>query len=153
MPDWHEICAGKNARCSVRIFIISEGDPKKLLLLKRCSNQNLQGQEEPPGGGVNQGEDLQTAALREIIEECGQAITVNWLHYIDYFEYVDKDGINKFEFLFYTVLPEQDITVLPIEHESFRWVPFDSLSTASMHPVLYDFFIKHMVLQKNNNSN
>jgi len=99
VPGWHEICANKNVLCTVRTFIITDNDPKKLLLLKRCSSQNLKGQEEPPGGGVNRWEDLQTAAQREIVEECGRSISVNWLHYIDYFEYVNKDGINKIEFL------------------------------------------------------
>jgi 8-oxo-dGTP pyrophosphatase MutT (NUDIX family) len=143
-PDWHQICAGKNVLCTVRTFIITDAEPKKLLLLRRCSSNNLKGQEEPPGGGVNRWEDLQTAAQREIVEECGSSISINWLHYIDYFEYVNKDGINKIEFFFYTIVPEQNITVLPAEHESFRWQPINLLSNSSMHPAIYDFFIKHM---------
>jgi 8-oxo-dGTP diphosphatase len=61
----------------------------EVLLVKR-GQEPLKGQWTIPGGLVHVGETLQTAAQREIFEECG--ITIRRLQRFDIFEYIDLDS-------------------------------------------------------------
>ena len=76
-----------------------------------------------PGGGIDEGETPEQAAIRESTEETGFTPSTE-LRMLDW-----SDGFTTFA----TDLPEPFAPVLNGEHIGYAWVPLDSLPTP-MHP-------------------
>jgi ADP-ribose pyrophosphatase YjhB (NUDIX family) len=79
-------------RLGIGVFVF---DKDKILLVKRAQEPAL-GIWTVPGGLVELGEDLEHAAHREIMEECGIAIRL--LGNIDVYEYIRTDNRSRVKY-------------------------------------------------------
>ncbi|HPG38466.1 MAG TPA: NUDIX hydrolase [bacterium] len=70
-------------------------DREKFLLVKRNQEPAL-GLWTVPGGLVELGETLETAAKREVAEECG--LDVKLIDYIDYFEFIEVNDASRIKY-------------------------------------------------------
>lgn len=92
----------------------------------------------PPGGGVEESEELADAAKRETFEETSIVIEVRTLAYID--ELIDQSGrMVKFWFLADYVSGEIDVTANPATNEktvAAGWFSLDNLPEGHVFPDL-----------------
>lgn len=112
-------------KVAVSAFIVKDG---KLLILKRRDDEEfLPGVWEVPGGGVDEGETVPDAVIRETKEEAGIDIMVKQL--FSYFEYLDGFGQKTVNLNFMGVMnnPSQKPDVSLGEMEKFAWVGLDEL--------------------------
>lgn len=84
-------------RIGVGVFVVHG---EKILLVKR-GQEPAKGEWSVPGGLVEVGESLETAARRELAEECG--IQVNIEQQLEVYEYIDKDRNNKVRYHFIVI--------------------------------------------------
>ncbi len=77
-----------------------------------------------PGGGVNHGESLESAAIRETQEEVGIVLTklINIGIYVHEKEY-KHDKLT----IFYTEIQNPKFIIDPVEIEEARWMAFDEV--------------------------
>lgn len=92
----------------------------------------------PPGGGVEDYEELTAAAEREAFEEVGIRVRTNCLAYID--ELIDDSGrMIKFWFLADYVSGEIDVSHNPVSDEAIKeayWFTRKDLPTGHVFPAL-----------------
>ena len=89
------------------------------LLLRRSPTDTGAGLYENPGGGVDEGESLETAAAREVFEEAGIVIPVEKLTPLDIFEFHNiETGKHKIKFAFSVVLDEKPNIKLSADHDA-----------------------------------
>ena len=102
------------------------------LLLKRIKSRG--GFWQGVTGGVEKGEDLQTAALRELHEEtslnCTNIMNIGCKYSIqldDKWKYLYADNVNNIEeHVFVAFLDEEkDPIIDPLEHNGWKWCTFD----------------------------
>ena len=75
-------------KIAVSAFVVRH---QKLLIVQRAHHESfLPGSWEVPGGGVEPGETITAATIREAQEEAG--ITVEPKQLFSYFEYIDHRG-------------------------------------------------------------
>lgn len=113
-------------KVAVSAFIVKD---EKLLILKRRDDEEfLPGVWEVPGGGVDEGETVPDAVIRETKEESGIDIEVKQL--FGYFEYIDGFGQKTVNLNFIGVMnnPVQEPDMSLGEMEKFAWVGLDELS-------------------------
>ncbi|MFW1859828.1 NUDIX hydrolase [Acinetobacter defluvii] len=77
-----------------------------------------------PGGGLDRGETIHEALLRECHEEIGCDVQVEYLSGV-YFH----ASVNSHAFIFKCNLPENAKIQLSDEHSAYRWLGLDELST------------------------
>lgn len=113
------------------------------LVLKRSTIKRGQENVYPafwdiPGGGVEQGELPQAAAIRETLEECNQHIVLsNILHEDSQFD-AEKQAV--FTRLVYAAHLSDQAPILldPEEHTDFRWIQsLEELEGEPIVPYLY----------------
>ncbi|MHB8831138.1 MAG: NUDIX hydrolase [Patescibacteria group bacterium] len=112
-------------KVAVSAFIVKDG---RLLILKRRDDEEfLPGVWEVPGGGVDEGEAVPDAVIRETKEEAGIDIKVEQL--FGYFEYIDGFGQKTVNLNFIGTMnnPFQEPDVSLGEMEKFAWVGLDEL--------------------------
>lgn len=107
----------------------------KILIVRRSAADYLGGQYELPGGGVDDGETLTEAAIREVKEETGLTVT-KVVAVFDGFDYSTdrKPRVRQVNFL---VQAQDGHVVLNLdEHDEFLWVDastnLDSLMSTNM---------------------
>lgn len=107
----------------------------EILFVKRSENDSfLPGMWELPGGGTKYGEVVQDALSREIKEECGLDVEVNFpLAVNDYYMNDDKKEIQRVEIIFLCKLvnPAQEI-ILSREHSEYKWVSPKKISNLKL---------------------
>lgn len=93
----------------------------KILLVRRAAGDHLGGVYELPGGGVEENEVIQTAAVRELREETGLD-TAKILGVFAGFDYStpNKPKVRQANFL--VEVKEGDVKLLPDEHDKYVWV-------------------------------
>lgn len=77
-----------------------------------------------PGGGLDVGETIHEALIRECHEEIGCDVQVEYLSGV-YFH----ASVNSHAFIFKCSLPENAKIQLSAEHSAYRWLSLDELST------------------------
>lgn len=110
---------GRIAQVEVIVFKIIHGQPV-FLLLKRHPDRG--GFWQPVTGGVEAGEDLKEAALREMEEETGIRDTVRVMENIHYFEFEANGGHGWTKEYVYGVQVQVGIEALiSDEHTEMKW--------------------------------
>ena len=76
-----------------------------------------------PGGGLDQGETVHDALIRECQEELGCDVSIQYLSGVYY-----HSAVNSHAFMFRCTLQSDQPINLSDEHSEFRWFDFDQLS-------------------------
>jgi 8-oxo-dGTP diphosphatase len=92
----------------------------KVLLLERPKSDFMGGIYELPSGKVEDGESLNEALHREVLEETGIRIA-EIENYLGYFDYESKSGKQTRQFNF-SILAQDPIKVILQEHDEYAWV-------------------------------
>lgn len=97
-----------------------------------------------PGGGLDEGEDAETAALRELEEETGHKLgtRINQIH-----QFVSAEGVDFTTFE--AVIDESFAVTLDDEHVGFCWAPLD-MPPQPLHPGCSAVFKDFMESQEDN---
>ena len=107
----------------------------KILIVRRSAADYLGGQYELPGGGVDEGETLTEAAIREVKEETGLTVS----RVITVFDGLDystdrKPRVRQINFL--AQVEDGEVVLHPDEHDDFLWVDanteLDNLMSTNM---------------------
>ena len=77
-----------------------------------------------PGGGLDQGETVHDALIRECQEELGCDVSIEYLSGVYY-----HAAVNSHAFMFRCTLQSDQPINLSDEHSEYRWFDFDQLST------------------------
>lgn len=102
------------------------------LELQRSHKQAVAaGKGDLPGGKVEEHEALQAALVREIKEETSIDV-VNMYELADH-QWQHKDRVYQ-EYVYYVPVVAQFVITISEEHDSYRWVPLDQLSSSTLHP-------------------
>ena len=76
-----------------------------------------------PGGGLDQGETVHEALIRECQEELGCSVQIDYLSGIYY-----HPTVNSHAFIFRCTLPSGQQISLSDEHSEYQWFDFEQLS-------------------------
>jgi len=98
---------------------------KKVLIVRRAAADYLGGQYELPGGGVDAGENITDAAIREVKEETGLTVS-KVISAFDGFDYTTdrKPRVRQINFL--VEVEAGEIELNPDEHDEFQWADSDT---------------------------
>lgn len=121
-----------SATCVVKCVVVNSRD-RALLLRRSASDPSRPNDYDFPGGGIDDGEMIEQALLRELKEECGLVIEHESLKLV----YADtglKNGEPLVRVLFAAMAKDEPVT-LSEEHASYEWVPKSSVAELWKHPV------------------
>lgn len=91
------------------------------LLLERISSDFMGGLVELPSGGVETGEDLITALVREVQEETGLDVN-SVLKYLTSFDYISNSKKMTRQFNFFVEVSTGEVRINPSEHQAYYFV-------------------------------
>jgi 8-oxo-dGTP diphosphatase len=117
-----------------RCFVLN--DEKKILLIQRNSEDRWPDKWECPGGKLDQGQDLNNAREREVLEETG--LLVKLIHPLVYADsYIVDSG--KYAGMPYVALygiasSIGGILKLSSEHSNFEWVDYETALSYDLTP-------------------
>ncbi|MFI9332112.1 NUDIX domain-containing protein [Kitasatospora sp. NPDC052868] len=97
----------------------------RILMIRRADDDVLPGLWEYPGGGREDGEDMEAGAARELSEETG--LTGCPLEYVRHLDFTSRYGHRIRQFVFTTVVPDGTEVVLSPEHDGHQWACTDAL--------------------------
>jgi 8-oxo-dGTP diphosphatase len=103
---------------------INEHGEKQILLVQRSINDFAPLHYELPGGGVDQGEEIEETIIREVYEETNLTVVIHdLLEEIEYVSHGGKKITHKFIFLCLLDenVPDQEVQ-LSHEHDDYKWV-------------------------------
>jgi 8-oxo-dGTP diphosphatase len=105
---------------------MSLGEPKKVLLIKRL-NEPFKGEWALPGGFVDHGEDLESAAMRELSEETG--LKVQAPKQVGAFGDPDRDPRGHVISIAYFTEVDKESSYLKAGSDAgeYRWFPLEVL--------------------------
>lgn len=106
-----------------KLIVVNPASGKMLLIRRSATDNRRPGQWDIPGGMVEANEMLESAAVRECIEEAGIEITQEKIQLI-YSDrhYFEDDKSKLVNWLVFYGLSEQDSVVLSSEHDEYKWV-------------------------------
>lgn len=114
-----------------------------VLLLHRAATKDFGGGEwEPVSGRVEQGENAEQAAAREVQEETG--LTVVDLEVFDSFAFVRGDGGPELIGITFRGMTSGREVTLSEEHDSFEWLPKSRLLTVPTNAGITACFRKYL---------
>jgi 8-oxo-dGTP diphosphatase len=102
-----------------------------VLMLKRTKNDHFPDLYEPPGGGLEENEDIFSAGKRELYEETGLSIK----EFISTPESYDFHNVSLKKYRGYVLnilLEKGEIILNPDEHSEYRWVVASELDSLPM---------------------
>ncbi|MGB4432692.1 MAG: NUDIX pyrophosphatase [Bacillota bacterium] len=112
-------------RINVQVFVFCKAPSFKVLILKRTPNRS--GYWQPVCGGVDSGEELIEAALREIVEETGIENIKSIIDLEYTFTYKEsKNGVlmHMQDFCFAVEVENIVDIKLSDEHEEYKWCSY-----------------------------
>lgn len=119
--------SNKSWEMQITVKAVIVNDEGKILLLKRAEKENTNSSKyDLPGGGIEKGENVETALKREIEEETGLTdIEIeSVIRVSEYPEGHEKlDDLKALRFLVYCNSGE--IKLNPKEHSGYEWLNFD----------------------------
>lgn len=102
------------------------------LVLRRCENEFMPGLVELPSGGIDIGEDIIQALIREIEEETNLAVkTIE--SYISHFDYTSNSGKKTRQFNFKVTTQGNSVTLNPAEHDWHKWLEFSEIESTTLN--------------------
>lgn len=111
---------------------IVSSEKKEVLIVQRVATDFMGGIYELPSGKVDEGEDLETALVREVAEETGLKVT-EIIQHLGNFDYTSKSGKTTRQFNFLVKVESLDkITLNAEEHSAHAWI---DPSTLPAYPV------------------
>ena len=118
-------------------------DKNKFLLLHRTKTKAyMPGEWDIPGGGLEQGEDLEETAKREVNEETGLNIYPRKI----LFAYSNKKELplrQTVQVIYEAPYNGGDVIINPSEHDEYRWVTKDELLDLPVMDFLRNFVINN----------
>ncbi|MGB4748389.1 MAG: NUDIX pyrophosphatase [Bacillota bacterium] len=112
-------------RINVQVFVFCKAPSFKVLILKRTPNRS--GYWQPVCGGVDSGEELIEAALREVVEETGIENIKSIIDLEYTFTYKEsKNGVlmHMQDFCFAVEVENIVDIKLSDEHEEYKWCSY-----------------------------
>ena len=122
---------------ALKAIILYKG---KALLIQRSAQEDYGGVWEFAGGGLEFGEDLETALKREVQEEAGLEVSIDKLLYASAFKTHEHRQI---VILTYLCTATDDNVNLSAEHQDYLWANKAQLKELLSRPIMND-------LNKNN---
>jgi 8-oxo-dGTP diphosphatase len=112
----------------VGALIVREG---AVLLLRRAPHESFAGIFELPSGGVEPGEGVLQALIREVQEETGLRVS-EVVAYVDSFDYWTRAGELARQFNFAVDVDGGEPRLEPAEHDRLVWACPDQLASAGV---------------------
>lgn len=116
-----------NVRITVRVMVLN-AENEVLLMKRSLTDENAPGRVDFPGGGVEIGENCETAMKRELLEEAGLQVEESGLQLVYTFTRFEGDT-SVIRLLYVTKVSNQQVT-LSFEHESYTWQSLDEIEQA-----------------------
>lgn len=129
------------AQVVVKSVILNHG-LKKVLLIRRSSDDLGGGLWESAGGKVEEGETLEEGIVREVKEETGLKVALEKLLYASLSEIHGK----KVVFIVYLCSTEEEHAALSREHTEYKWVDKDECRALLCGGIAEDY-VKHGVYE------
>ncbi|MDO8659310.1 MAG: NUDIX domain-containing protein [Candidatus Parcubacteria bacterium] len=110
-------------------LIIKQNDA--ILMLKRTKHDHFPDLYEPPGGGLEENEDIFSAGKRELYEETGLSIK----EFVSIPEIYDFHSVSLRKYRGYVLnvlLEKGEIILNPDEHSEYRWVVASEVDSLPM---------------------
>ena len=114
-------------KCMEKVVkVLVKNESGQILLLRRSERDSHAGYWETPGGGVEQGETLEEAALREVEEEAGLNVDGLIPYHVGRELLIDDESGEMCNVYFYELLVDScnvlvDLSANP-DHDEFTWV-------------------------------
>lgn len=110
-----------------------KNEENEILLIKRSDSDTIGGKWETPGGGVDEGETIEQAVIREVKEEAGVDVQV---HYVGETKMLDDEtGEAYCVHLFNGKLTRTELEGNMVDlsnnpdHQDFFWIPIFDIPT------------------------
>jgi 8-oxo-dGTP diphosphatase len=127
----------------VGVVVIDSG---KLVLVRRGVEPAL-GKWSFPGGGVELGESVRDAVIRETKEEIGLDVYITKDTPIDAYDIItfDKEGLLQFHFvlLHFLARPKNGVLKPSSDVTDAKWVPLGEVENYDLATSVRSFFVKH----------
>jgi 8-oxo-dGTP diphosphatase len=122
--------AGDDGVCQFRVgaLIVRDG---AVLLLRRAPHESFAGIFELPSGGVEPGEGVLEALMREVREETGLRVTAVPA-FVGSFDYRTRAGEQARQFNFAVEVDGGEPRLEPAEHDRLAWARPDHLASAGV---------------------
>ncbi|HWO78435.1 MAG TPA: NUDIX domain-containing protein [Bacillus sp. (in: firmicutes)] len=118
---------------AVKGVIVNEG---KVLLVKRAEDEVGGGTWECAGGKIEFGEQLESALIREVLEETGLSVTVERILYATTFH---TDPTRQVVMLTYLCSSNSKAVTLSIEHTDSRWCTKEEMKLLLTPKIMKEF--------------
>lgn len=110
------------------------GEGKILILTRSKTHPVLPGELDLPGGGIDEGENIDDGFLREIKEETGLNLSIDEVSLV-YAETVYYEATTSILFLYTSKLDSNTSIKLSYEHSEMAWLSLNELKEKTLHPI------------------
>lgn len=109
-------------RIAMKAVIVKDG---KVLILREAATYGdgtQRGRYHMPGGRVESGEPIEDALRREVREETGLEVNIEYPIYVGEWRPVIRDVPHQIVGVFSVCTPKTDKITLSTEHDDFQWI-------------------------------